>query len=81
MADQLTEEPHKKPAIVPPALGWKSLPPLDGAPLEDKYREIPEKLGHERGMFGVIFKSARCEIRNPALGDALLVIPEARLYS
>jgi type I restriction enzyme M protein len=73
MADQLTEEPHNKPPIVPPSLGWKALLPLDGAALEDKYREILEKLALERGMLGVIFKSARNEIHNPALLKQLIV--------
>ncbi|HKN00571.1 MAG TPA: N-6 DNA methylase [Candidatus Binataceae bacterium] len=73
MADQLTEEPYNRPPIVPPTLGWKALLPLDGAPLEDKYREILEKLGVARGMLGVIFKSARCEIHNPALLKQLIV--------
>lgn len=73
MADQLTEEPHNKPAIVPPELGWKALLPLDGAALEDKYREILEKLAFKGGMLGVIFKSARCEIHNPALLKQLIV--------
>src|SRR5438067_11250115 len=40
MADQLTEPPLNKPAIVPLELGWKALLPLDGSALEDKYREI-----------------------------------------
>jgi hypothetical protein len=34
MADQLTEEPYNQTPIVPPALGWKALLPLDGAALE-----------------------------------------------
>ncbi len=73
MADQLTEAPHHKPAIVPPELGWKVLLPLDGAPLEDKYRDILEKLSLKPGMLGVVFKSARCEIHNPALLKQLIV--------
>ena len=73
MADQLTEPPHNKAAIIPRGLGWKALLPLDGAPLEDKYREILEKLGRKPGMLGVIFKSARCEINNPALLKQLIV--------
>src|SRR5438132_6550754 len=56
MADQLTEPPHNKPPIVPKKLGWKALLPLDGAVLEDKYRESLEKLGVKPGMLGVIFK-------------------------
>lgn len=73
MADQLTEPPYSKPPIVPPELGWKALLPLDGVYLEDKYREILEKLGLKNGMLGVIFKSARCEIHNPALLKQLIV--------
>jgi type I restriction enzyme M protein len=61
MADQLTEPPHSKAAIVPPELGWKALMPLDGAALEDKYRGILEKLSRKGGMLGVIVKSARCK--------------------
>src|SRR5437773_2291182 len=72
MADQLTEPPHNKPPIVPPGLGWKSLLPLTGAALEDKYRDILDKLSHKGGMLGVIFKSARCEIHNPALLSQLI---------
>ena len=59
MADQLTEPPNNRAAIIPPELGWKALRPLDGAPLEDKYRSILEKLALKPGMLGVIFKSAR----------------------
>ena len=73
MADQLTEEPYNKPAIVPPELGWKVLLQLDGATLEDKYRYILEKLALKGGMLGVIFKRARCEIHNPALLKQLIV--------
>ena len=73
MADQLTEAPHNKAAVIPPELGWKALLPLSGAPLEDKYRDILEKLSLKGGMLGVIFKSARCEIHNPALLQQLIV--------
>jgi type I restriction enzyme M protein len=73
MADQLTEPPFSKPALVPANLGWKALLPLDGAALEDKYRDILEKLAQKPGMLGVIFKSARCEIHNPALLKQLIV--------
>src|ERR1700675_4932813 len=73
MADQLSEPAHSKPALVPAHLGWKALLPLDGAALEDKYRDILEKLALKPGMLGVIFKSARCEIHNPALLKQLIV--------
>jgi type I restriction enzyme M protein len=73
MADQLTEPPHSRKPLVPPDLGWQALLPLDGAWLEEKYREILEKLALKSGMLGVIFKSARCEINNPALLKQLIV--------
>ena len=73
MADQLTEEPYNRAPIVPPELGWKALLPLDGAALEDQYRNSLEKLGVKPGMLGVIFKGARCEIHNPALLKQLIV--------
>src|SRR5438105_1317867 len=73
MADQLTDPPHNKPAIIPTGLGWKALLPLDGVALEDKYRGILERLAFKGGMLGVIFKSARCEIHNPALLKQLIV--------
>jgi type I restriction enzyme M protein len=46
---------------------------LSGAFLEEKYREILEELGTAGGMLGVIFKSARCEINNPALLSQLIL--------
>jgi type I restriction enzyme M protein len=73
MADQLTEAPHRKAPIVPPELGWKALLPLEGAALEEKYRELLEKLGKMTGMLGVVFKGARCEIHSPALLKQLIV--------
>jgi type I restriction enzyme M protein len=73
MADQLTESPYNRDPIVPPDLGWKSLLPLDGAELENKYRHILEELGKKGGMLGVIFRRARCEITNPATLKQLIV--------
>jgi type I restriction enzyme M protein len=72
MADQLTEEPYNRPPIVPPDLGWKALLTPDGVDLEAQYRASLEKLGVKPGMLGVIFKGARCELHNPALGAGVL---------
>jgi len=36
MADQLTEEPHSKPAIIPADFGWQALLRLDGSDLEKR---------------------------------------------
>src|SRR5262249_16362549 len=73
MADQLTEEPYNQPAAIPIEWSWKALLSFDGAALENKYGEILEKLVLKGGMLGVIFKSARCEIHNPALLKQLIV--------
>jgi len=56
MADQLTEAPYNRPSTIPAPLSWRALLPLDGAPLEEKYREILEKLALKPGMLGVVFK-------------------------
>jgi type I restriction enzyme M protein len=73
MADQFTDPLYGREPIIPPELGWKALLPLDGAALEDKYRDILEKLSLKSGMLGIIFKGARCEIHNPALLKQLIV--------
>ena len=73
MADQLTEPPYEREPIVPPELGWKTLLHLDGAVLEEQYRTSLEMLEAKRGMLGVIFKGARCEIHNPALLKQIIV--------
>src|SRR5688572_25557335 len=73
MADQLTEPPYNRDPIVPAELGWKSLLRLDGVALEEHYQHILEELGTYPGMLGVIFRNARCEIRNPALLKQLVV--------
>ena len=73
MADQLTQPPYNRAPIVPPALGWRALLPLDGAALEEKYRHILEELGKKSGMLGVVFRRARCEISNPATLKQLIV--------
>src|SRR3970040_575257 len=73
MADQLTEPPYSRPPELPSELDWKAQLPLDGPAVEEKYREILEKLALQPAMLGVIFKGARCEIHNPALLKQLIV--------
>ena len=73
MADQRTKAPYNQPPLVPEKLGWKSLLRLDGPELEVHYRHILEELGKKRGMLGVIFQRARCEIQNPATLKQLIV--------
>ena len=70
---QVTEPPYSRAPIVPAELGWKTLLTLDGPALEVQYQKILDRLGARAGMLGVIFKNARCEIRNPALLKQLIV--------
>ena len=73
MADELTKPPYSRDMGIPKSLSWQALLPLDGAALEEKYREILEKLSTMPGMLGVIFRRARCEIQNPATLKQLIV--------
>jgi type I restriction enzyme M protein len=57
---------NPRPSI---STAWRRL----GVWLEEKYREILEKLSLKPGMLGVIFKSARCEINSPPLLKQLIV--------
>jgi len=54
-----TSSPSAAPQARHRAAGtrWKALVPLDGPKLEDKYRDILEKLALKPGMLGVIFRA------------------------
>ena len=73
MADQLTQPPYEREALVPSELGWQPLLRLDGEALEAQFRRSLEALAKEPGMLGVIFRGARCEIHNAALLKQLIV--------
>lgn len=66
MADEQSRPPFKKPTIIPKGLDWPSLVERDGAELERHYRQVLEKLGHEHGMLGIIFRKAQNKIQDPA---------------
>ena len=66
MADEQTQPPFSRPAIVPRGLDWASLVRLDGDELEVQYRHILAELGKFPGTLGVIFRKAQNKIQDPA---------------
>ena len=66
MADEQTQAPFSRPAIVPSGLDWASLVRLDGDSLEVQYRHILAELGKYPGTLGVIFRKAQNKIQDPA---------------
>ena len=66
MADEQTQAPFSRPAIVPWGLDWPSLVRLDGDDLEVQYRHILAELGKLPGTLGVIFRKAQNKVQDPA---------------
>lgn len=54
------------PTLIPPQYRWSSLLKLDGAELENHYREILRELGQGTGLIPVIFRKAQNKIQDPA---------------
>lgn len=67
MSDEYSKPPYKKKTGIPEGYGWNDMSMLKGAELEDKYREILEKLGEQGGILGKIFKGATNKISNAAI--------------
>ena len=67
MSDEYSRPPYKRNTGIPEGFGWNDMSMLKGAELEDKYREILEKLGEQGGILGKIFKGATNKISNAAI--------------
>ena len=67
MSDEYSRPPYKRNTGIPEGFGWNDMSMLKGAELEDKYREILEKLGEHGGILGKIFKGATNKISNAAI--------------
>lgn len=67
MSDEYSHPPYKRNTGIPEGYGWNDMSLLKGAELEDKYREILEKLGEQGGILGKIFKGATNKISNAAI--------------
>ncbi|MFN0241517.1 MAG: N-6 DNA methylase [Planctomycetota bacterium] len=60
---------------VPKGCRWSDLaaPQMEGARLEEKYREILKRLGECGGMLGLVFRKAQNKIQDPAKLRQLIV--------
>jgi type I restriction enzyme M protein len=74
MADE-RERLTKEPQPVPAGYRWRDLSSaqMEGARLEEHYRETLQKLGQEGGMLGLTFRKAQNKIQDPAKLRQLIV--------
>ncbi len=67
MSDEYSKPPYKRKTGIPKGYTWSDMNKLKGAELEDKYKQILEKLGEQGGILGKIFKGAVNKISNAAI--------------
>jgi type I restriction enzyme M protein len=73
MADERTRAPWNQKSAVPDAYAWPTLVKRDGDELFDHYRHTLEKLGHEKGLLGLIFAKSQNKFQDPAKLRRLIV--------
>lgn len=67
MSDEYSKPPYKKDTGIPEGYTWTDMNTLKGAELEEKYKDILEKLGEQGGILGKIFKQATNKVSNAAI--------------
>lgn len=67
MSDEYSRPPHNRKIGIPMGYSWSDMNKLKGAELEDKYKQILEKLGEQSGILGKIFKGAVNKINSAAI--------------
>ena len=67
MSDEYSKPPYSRETGIPEGYNWADMNTLTGAALEDKYKDILEKLGEQGGILGQIFKGAINKINNAAI--------------
>ncbi len=74
MADERAAITGEK-QVIPKGYRWADLahPSMEGARLEEHYRETLRKLGEAGGMLGLIFRKAQNKIQDPAKLRQLIV--------
>ena len=68
-------------SAIPEAYNWASLRDLDGAELENHYREILRRLGEGAGLIPVIFRKAQNRIQNPARLERLIKLIDGETWT
>lgn len=67
MSDEYSKPPYKRETGIPKGYTWSDMNTLKGAELEDKYKQILEKLGEQGGILGKIFKGSVNKINSAAI--------------
>lgn len=67
MSDEYSRPPFNRKSAIPKGYTWSDMNTLKGAELEDKYKQILEKLGEQGGILGKIFKGAVNKISSAAI--------------
>lgn len=67
MSDEYSKPPYNRKIGIPKGYAWSDMNALKGAELEDKYKQILEKLGEQSGILGKIFKGAVNKINSAAI--------------
>lgn len=67
MSHEYSRPPHNRKIGIPKGYSWSDMNKLKGAELEDKYKQILEKLGEQSGILGKIFKGAVNKINSAAI--------------
>lgn len=80
MADEQTQPPLNRPALIPKGYGWPSLIKLDGPELEEHYRKILRTLSKEKGLLGIIFRKSQNKIQDPAKLKRLLKLIDDEVW-
>lgn len=70
-----------EPSTIPDDYGWASLVKLDGADLENHYRDILFELGQGSGLIPTIFRKAQNRIQDPAKLKRLVTLIDGENWS
>ena len=67
MSDEYAKPPYNRETGIPAGDNWTDMNTLACSELEDRYRNILEKLGEQGGILGQIFKGAINKINNASI--------------
>jgi type I restriction enzyme M protein len=69
---EYTLKPYNKKSKIPSNYNWSKINSKAGNSLENKYKEILEKLGKQKGLIGKIFKKSQNDFKNPSTLESLI---------
>ena len=65
--DEFSKPPFKRASGIPEGFRWQDIKNLKGSELEEKYKDILEKLSGQSGIIGKIFSKATNKINNATI--------------